>query len=68
MIEKITLRTSPRTVGQRIRKSIEDSIGVRIYPNSVYNASCHTSDILLAWGTLNTKTEDVRPYYDDREI
>jgi acetylcholinesterase len=37
------------------------------YPNSVYNASCHTSDILLAWGTLNTKTEDVRPYYDDRE-
>jgi carboxylesterase type B len=38
------------------------------YPNSVYNASCHTSDILLAWGTLNTKTEDVRPYYDDRDI
>ncbi|KGO69806.1 Carboxylesterase, type B [Penicillium italicum] len=38
------------------------------YPNSKYNASCHTSDILLAWGTLNTKTEDVHPYYDDREI
>ncbi|OQE27109.1 hypothetical protein PENFLA_c006G08672 [Penicillium flavigenum] len=38
------------------------------YPNGVYNASCHTSDILLAWGTLNTKTEDVRPYYDDRDI
>jgi acetylcholinesterase len=38
------------------------------YPNSAYNASCHTSDILLAWGTLNTKTEDVRPYYDDRDI
>ncbi|KAJ6140319.1 hypothetical protein N7471_006805 [Penicillium samsonianum] len=38
------------------------------YPNSRYNASCHTSDVLLAWGTLNTKTEDVRPYYDDRDI
>ncbi|KAJ5951674.1 uncharacterized protein N7479_010087 [Penicillium vulpinum] len=37
-------------------------------PNSRYNASCHTSDILLAWGTLNTKTEDVQPYYDDRDI
>ncbi|KXG51824.1 Carboxylesterase, type B [Penicillium griseofulvum] len=38
------------------------------YPNTVYNASCHTSEILLAWGTLNTKTEDVHPYYDDRDI
>lgn len=38
------------------------------YPNSVYNASCHTSDNLLAWGTLNAKTEDVKPYYDDRDI
>ncbi|CAG8910213.1 unnamed protein product [Penicillium egyptiacum] len=38
------------------------------YPNSVYNASCHTSDVLLAWGTLNTKTEDVHPYYDDRDV
>ncbi|CAI7589169.1 unnamed protein product [Penicillium viridicatum] len=38
------------------------------YPNSGYNASCHTSDNLLAWGTLNSKTEDVKPYYDDRDI
>ncbi|KAJ5355651.1 Carboxylesterase type B [Penicillium concentricum] len=38
------------------------------YPNNVYNASCHTSENLLAWGTLNMKTEDVRPYYDDRDI
>lgn len=38
------------------------------YPNSGYNASCHASDNLLAWGTLNTKTEDVKPYYDDRDI
>lgn len=38
------------------------------YPNSVYNASCHTSDNLPAWGTLNAKTQDVKPYYDDREI
>ncbi|KAJ5807633.1 Carboxylesterase type B [Penicillium robsamsonii] len=38
------------------------------YPNDVYNASCHASDTLLAWGTLNTKTEDVYPYYDDRDI
>ncbi|KAK4866818.1 hypothetical protein LT330_007981 [Penicillium expansum] len=38
------------------------------YPNSVYNASCHTSETLLAWGTLNTKTQDVHPYYDDRDI
>ncbi|KAJ5457488.1 hypothetical protein N7475_008876 [Penicillium sp. IBT 31633x] len=37
-------------------------------PNSVYNASCHTSDVLLAWGTLNSKTKDVDPYYDDRDI
>ncbi|KAF7519187.1 hypothetical protein PCG10_010304 [Penicillium crustosum] len=38
------------------------------YPNSVYNASCHTSDNLPAWGTLNAKTQDVKPYYDDRDI
>ncbi|KAJ5496237.1 Carboxylesterase type B [Penicillium fimorum] len=38
------------------------------FPNNVYNASCHASENLLAWGTLNTKTEDVYPYYDDRDI
>ncbi|OQE35240.1 hypothetical protein PENCOP_c014G00622 [Penicillium coprophilum] len=38
------------------------------YPNNGYNASCHTSDVLLAWGTLNSKTQDVHPYYDDRDI
>ncbi|KAI3147214.1 hypothetical protein CBS147325_4370 [Penicillium roqueforti] len=38
------------------------------YPNTAYNASCHTSDVLLAWGTLNTKTQDVYPYYDDLDI
>jgi hypothetical protein len=37
-------------------------------PNPIYNASCHTSDVLLAWGTLNSKTKNVDPYYDDRDI
>lgn len=37
-------------------------------PNLIYNASCHTSDVLLAWGTLNSKTKDVDPYYDDQDI
>ena len=37
-------------------------------PNNVYNASCHASDVLLAWGTLNSKTMNVDPYYDDKDI
>ncbi|KAJ5313023.1 Carboxylesterase type B [Penicillium antarcticum] len=37
-------------------------------PNSVYNASCHSSDVLLAWGTLNSKTNNVDPYRNDEEI
>lgn len=33
-------------------------------PNNKFNASCHTSDVLLVWGTLNSKTQDVQPYFD----
>jgi acetylcholinesterase len=37
-------------------------------PNNDYNASCHASDVLLAWGTLNSKSKNVAPYYDDKDI
>ncbi|KAJ5325213.1 uncharacterized protein N7506_008315 [Penicillium brevicompactum] len=37
-------------------------------PNKVYNASCHSSDVLLAWGTLNSKTKNVSPYYNEKDI
>lgn len=37
-------------------------------PNKDYNASCHSSDVLLAWGTLNSKTKNVDPYYNDKDI
>ncbi|CAG8408559.1 unnamed protein product, partial [Penicillium salamii] len=37
-------------------------------PNNDYNASCHSSDVLLAWGTLNSKTQNVDPYYNDKDI
>ncbi|KAJ5757196.1 Carboxylesterase type B [Penicillium nucicola] len=37
-------------------------------PNGDYNASCHSSDVLLAWGTLNSKTKNVDPYRGDEEI
>ncbi|PYI05664.1 carboxylesterase [Aspergillus sclerotiicarbonarius CBS 121057] len=37
-------------------------------PNTDYNATCHSSDVLLAWGTLNSKTKNVSPYYNQRDI
>jgi acetylcholinesterase len=37
-------------------------------PNGNYNASCHTSDVLPVWGTLNSKTKNVDPYYDQNDI
>ncbi|KOC13984.1 cholinesterase [Aspergillus flavus AF70] len=37
-------------------------------PNTNYNATCHTSDVLPVWGTLNSKTQNVNPYYDSRDI
>ncbi|KAF7594360.1 hypothetical protein BBP40_009341 [Aspergillus hancockii] len=37
-------------------------------PNDNFNASCHTSDVLLVWGTLNSKTKNVDPYYDQTDI
>ncbi|KAL4878302.1 Carboxylesterase family-domain-containing protein [Aspergillus karnatakaensis] len=33
-------------------------------PNPIYNATCHSNDVLPAWGTLNSKTQFVHPYYD----
>ncbi|KAE8379796.1 Carboxylesterase family-domain-containing protein [Aspergillus bertholletiae] len=32
-------------------------------PNDNYNATCHTADVLPVWGTLNSKTQHVDPYY-----
>ncbi|GMG06218.1 unnamed protein product [Aspergillus oryzae] len=37
-------------------------------PNNNYNASCHASDVLPVWGTLNSKTRNVDPYYDQDDI
>ncbi|KAL4801965.1 alpha/beta-hydrolase [Aspergillus unguis] len=37
-------------------------------PNDVYNATCHSNDILPAWGTLNSKTQDVQPYYGVKDL
>lgn len=37
-------------------------------PSQTYNATCHASDILPIWGTLNSKTQNVHPYYDQTEI
>lgn len=49
---------------------IQTNVGVPAVcsPNNNYNASCHSSDVLLAWGTLNSKTKNVAPYYDDQDI
>ena len=49
---------------------IQTNVGVPAIcsPNNDYNASCHSSDVLLAWGTLNSKTQNVAPYYDDQDI
>lgn len=37
-------------------------------PNNNFNATCHTSDLLLIWGNLNSKTQHVQPYYDQSDI
>lgn len=37
-------------------------------PNDDYNASCHSSDVVLIWGTLNSKTMAVDPYRSQKEI
>ncbi|CEL06799.1 hypothetical protein ASPCAL09971 [Aspergillus calidoustus] len=34
------------------------------FPNAVYNATCHSNDVLPVWGTLNSKTQGVSTYYD----
>ncbi|KAL4911828.1 Alpha/Beta hydrolase protein [Aspergillus aurantiobrunneus] len=38
------------------------------HPNHIYNATCHANDILPAWGTLNSKTVDVDPYYGATDL
>lgn len=38
------------------------------HPNSMYNATCHSADVLPTWGTLNSKTQDVIPYYDHEDV
>ncbi|PYH91094.1 cholinesterase [Aspergillus ellipticus CBS 707.79] len=37
-------------------------------PNTDYNATCHTADVLPVWGTLNSKTENVAPYYNTQDV
>ena len=37
-------------------------------PNNDYNASCHTSDVLLVWGTLNSKTMAIESYYSETDL
>ncbi|RAK77089.1 putative cholinesterase [Aspergillus fijiensis CBS 313.89] len=37
-------------------------------PNQDKNATCHSSDVLLVWGTLNSKTQNVAPYYGPTDI
>ncbi|THC97025.1 hypothetical protein EYZ11_003468 [Aspergillus tanneri] len=44
------------------------SIPTACLPNSIYNATCHSADVLPIWGTLNSKTKDVDPYYSAKEI
>lgn len=36
-------------------------------PNPALNVSCHTSDVLPIWGTLNAKTTHVVPYVSPRD-
>ncbi|RAL11924.1 putative cholinesterase [Aspergillus homomorphus CBS 101889] len=37
-------------------------------PNPDKNATCHSADVLLIWGTLNSKTQNVSPYYSTQDI
>lgn len=38
------------------------------FPNNDYNATCHTADVLPVWGTLNSKSKSVKPYYSNDDI
>lgn len=38
------------------------------FPNNDYNATCHTADVLPIWGTLNSKSISVLPYYSNDDI
>lgn len=37
-------------------------------PNEKYNVSCHASDVLPVWGTLNSKNFGVDPYYSHTDL
>ena len=37
-------------------------------PNDVFNATCHTSDVLLVFGTLNSKVNYTDPYYNTNDV
>ncbi|GFG04245.1 acetylcholinesterase [Aspergillus udagawae] len=45
---------------------IQTNVGVPAIcsPNNDYNATCHSGDVLPVWGTLNSKSRNVDPYYD----
>lgn len=38
------------------------------FPNSSYNATCHTADVLPIWGNVNSKTKGTRPYYSNNDL
>ncbi|GIC93242.1 putative cholinesterase [Aspergillus udagawae] len=49
---------------------IQTNVGVPAIcsPNNDYNATCHSGDVLPVWGTLNSKSRNVDPYYDTRDL
>lgn len=36
--------------------------------NNTFNATCHSADVLPVWGTLNSKTRFVDPYYGPDDV
>jgi acetylcholinesterase len=49
---------------------IQTNVGVPAIcsPNNDYNATCHSGDVLPVWGTLNSKSRNVDPYYDTTDL
>ena len=40
----------------------------RCLPNNINNETCHTADLPLAWGTLNTVTKEIQPYSGESNV
>ncbi|OJJ54107.1 hypothetical protein ASPSYDRAFT_35628 [Aspergillus sydowii CBS 593.65] len=50
------------------QNNVTSSVPEICHPNPIYNATCHASDVLPAWGTLNSKTINVQPYHGVRDL